>query len=85
MCYTDRTLDEIYRVRWAKVSWLKRVTCYKRPLDLRSYDPGKVEFYCLYYDWTGEKTNQYDDYVGFREYLIKFIREVLSEICALHT
>ena len=80
LCYTDYTLNEIYRVISTNVRWIERINNYQAPLDLRNYDPTGDDFYNLYCIWSKEDGNYYDDYGGFQRHLFNLITEVLNEI-----
>lgn len=80
LCYTEETLDEVYRVITTKVKWIKKITDGNEPLDLSQFEPYENDFYKLYLSWCKITGNSFDDYQGFQTRLLNLVGDVLAEL-----
>lgn len=80
LCYTEETIDEIYRVIANKVRWIKRLTGGGEPLDLSKFENSENDFYNLYITWLDNEKNAFDDYEGFKSYLLNLVSDVLVKL-----
>lgn len=80
LCYTDITLDEIYRVLDATIIWLNKVCASTKPIDLGKYDVEQNDFYSLYVEWSKNNSNSVSDIEAYRYYLISLINETVDEL-----
>ena len=80
LCYTEETLDEIYRVITTKTKWIISVTGGTEPIDLSEFDSNENDFYKLYRLWCENKNHEYNDYEGFQRHLLSCVLDVLDEL-----
>lgn len=80
LCYTDKTLDEVYRVIGNKVDWIKSIYEGGEPLSNDDIHNHEDDFYNLYDEWCGQAGHKYDDYVSFQRYLTGLINDVIDKL-----
>lgn len=80
LCYTDITLDEIYRVLDSTIIWLNKVCASTGPIDLGKYDVEQNDFYSLYVEWSKNNNTSIGDIEAYRYYLISLINETVDEL-----
>lgn len=85
LCCTSVTVDEIYRVLEAQISYIKGITHEAPPVSpetLSKINPSYEvnDFYILYYDWSQTQSNDYSDYDTFYHYLLELIRLALEKV-----
>ena len=84
LCYTSTVFDEIYRVIDKQIEFIKRITDGQPPIDFsiikKISDGFEVnDFYDIYCNWCKQAQNRYNDYLAFRNFLLKKINSALSE------
>ena len=83
LCYTSSTLQEINRVITSQVKYISKLNYGQAPVNpqvLNGFSSNEMvnDFYVLYYNWC--KNNKYDDYVSFRQYLLRIVYDAINKI-----
>lgn len=84
LCYTSAVLDEIYRVINGQIDFIRSITKGQMPIDPAvltkiSRDFECNDFYTIYCNWCKEPQNKYNDYISYRNFLLKKINEAICE------
>lgn len=85
LCYTSETLSELHRVINGQIKYIKYITQNQEPVSyslVRQLNSNEEinDFYEIYYKWSCEPHNKYDDYISFQQYLFRMIQDVISDI-----
>ena len=80
LCYTDETLDEVYRVISNKTKWIMHITGGMEPVDVSEFEQSENDFYKLYRLWCDDISHTYSDYEGFQKHLLIQVTDVLDEL-----
>ncbi len=85
LSYSSETLAELHRVIEGEINYICRLTQKQRPIDIKTLKKidSEIEnndFYAIYCNWCKSPQNHYDDYLSFQSYLIRLIRNVISNL-----
>lgn len=88
LCYTSETLSEIYRVIDSQVKYICHLAHYQEPIDPSIIDElidngDANDFYELFDHWSRQPGNKYDDYTSFQRYLLRLVKDVISNLTYL--
>lgn len=83
LLYTNEVFDELYRVIDGQVNYIKSLTFGQVPVDANIVqtlnDPYENnDFYSIYCNWCKEPQNKYNDYLSFRNHLIRLINDTIT-------
>jgi len=88
LCYTSETLSELYRVINGQIKYIKYITQNQEPVNyslIQQLNSSEEinDFYEIYYKWSCQPQNKYNDYISFQQYLFRMIQDVISDIAYL--
>ena len=78
--YTTETYNEIDRVINNRINWLQTITGSNTPPKVFRHIGSKEDIYHMYCDWCSIPGNKIGDFLSFRRYVMRIIRESLEEI-----
>ena len=88
LCYTSETLSELHRVIHGQIKYIEYITQNQEPVSnslIRQLNNNEEinDFYEIYYKWSSEPQNKYNDLLSFQQYLFRKIQEVTSDLTYL--
>ena len=78
--YTTETYNEIDRVINNRIAWLQTISGSSTPPRVFRYIGSNEDIYHMYCDWCSIPGNKIGDFLSFRRYVMRIIRESLEEI-----